>query len=80
MTPKEKEEFIEQVADAVFAKLQAAASDDTVMGPVWKKGANTIGQHTMDAISLWVGRKVVHFVLAAAATGAIAWAVLTKRV
>jgi len=80
MTPKEKQEFIEQVADAVLQKLQAAASDDSVMEPVWKKGADTIGQHTMDAISLWVGRKVVHFVLAAAATAAIAWAVLTKRV
>lgn len=73
------EDDVERIADSLCKKLSLVALDDKHMLPIWKSGANAMGAHAMDSLSLWVGRKVVHFFIAASVAAALAWAVFTKR-
>ena len=66
------------IADIIEVRIRKLAADGAFVDPLWKNGYNQISKHGIDALSLWVGRKVVTLIIAAAFAATLTWALLFR--
>lgn len=66
------------LADLFEARIRKLAQDGTFVTPLWRDGYDKMSTHTMDGLSLWIGRKVVYLIAGAAFTAVLTWALLFK--
>lgn len=66
------------LADLFEARIRKLASDGAFVRPIWREGYDNLSAHTIDGLSLWVGRKVIMVIIAAVFTATLTWAVIFK--
>ena len=74
LTNNEKEELM----DMMEARIRKLAKDGAFVSPLWEEGYDKISKKTMDGLSLWIGRKIVHMISAAILTSFVAWAIIYR--
>lgn len=70
MTDSDKAE----IAEIVEARIRKLAQDGAFVDPLWRGGYDRMSAHGLDALSLWIGRKIVALIAAAALAGALTFA------
>jgi hypothetical protein len=69
----------DMIATAVERAIRRVMSDQEVRAAFWKGGYEELEKHAGSAAAQWIGKKVIHILLAAALAGAITWAVLQGK-
>ena len=59
-------EFKDAVADAIVSALQRTAEDPEFSKRFWQRGFVELSQHTSNASSQWIGKKIMVWVATAA--------------
>jgi hypothetical protein len=94
-TPEQKEAEIERraqkrvavmidglpdlIADAVERAHRRVMTDPELRAAFWRAGYEEFEKHAGSALAQYIGRKVIHILLAAALAGAITWAVVNGK-
>ncbi len=67
-----------EIADLFEERIKKMASDGAFIGPIWRSGYDTMSAHGIDAMSLWLGRKILYFLVTVAISATMAWALFFK--
>jgi hypothetical protein len=67
------------IADAVERAHRRVMTDPELRAAFWKAGYEEFEKHAGSALAQYIGKKVIHILLAAALAGAITWAVVNGK-
>lgn len=67
------------IADAVERAHRRVLTDPEIRGAFWKAGYEELEKHAGSALAQYIGKKVIHILLAAGVAAAITWAVMNGK-
>lgn len=71
---------VELLERAMERALRRVLNDSELREAYWAAGYKEFEKHAGSAAAQWVGRKVIHILLAALLAGSLTWAVVTGRI
>jgi len=67
------------IAEAVERAHRRVLTDPELRGAFWKAGYEELEKHAGSALAQYIGKKVIHILLAAGVAAAITWAVVNGK-